>query len=385
MDSNDNLLQYDPSLIEWSRTICEEKGRYIGWPTVTVRKNGEVLAVFSGDREGHICPFGKVQLVRSSDEGETWSEPVTIANSIIDDRDAGIIELPNGELLVTWFTSVAYAAQPAWKEEMEKYPESVRNATVGYFQIRSKDGGKTWSEPVRLENIDQTPHGPILLNDGSLFHLGRTDRKNGIYGNGACRFEETVITASRSTDGGYTWEMICKEIPRDPADNITGFHEPHVAELSDGTLVGLIRYGGKDGDGHMRITFSHDGGYTWTQMSRTTLDGHPPFLTVLDDGRLLCVYAHRAGDSNRGEIAAFSYDGGETWPQKIMLKRENIFDVGYPSTCFLKSGKMLTVYYGREEAYDKDGVTPLKNSLWATKWHLPKKPISLANPPKMPT
>ena len=50
--------------IRWTRTICREDGRYIGWPTVCCLRNGEVIAAFSGDRERHVCPFGKVQLVQ---------------------------------------------------------------------------------------------------------------------------------------------------------------------------------------------------------------------------------------------------------------------------------------------------------------------------------
>ena len=94
--------------ILWTRPICVETNRYIGWPSVCRLKNGDLLAVFSGDRAAHICPFGKVQMVRSTDDGETWSAPQTLANGPIDDRDAGIVQMPDGEIVVTWFTSVAY-------------------------------------------------------------------------------------------------------------------------------------------------------------------------------------------------------------------------------------------------------------------------------------
>ena len=101
--------------IRWTRPICVEEGRYVGWPTVCRLANGEILAVFSGDRDEHICPHGKVQMIRSGDDGETWSQPVTIADGPIDDRDAGIVQLPNGEIVVTYFTSVAYRTKPSIK------------------------------------------------------------------------------------------------------------------------------------------------------------------------------------------------------------------------------------------------------------------------------
>ncbi|MHC4887096.1 MAG: sialidase family protein, partial [Planctomycetota bacterium] len=92
------------SIIE-SKVICKQADRYIGWPCVGVLPDGEILVVFSGDRDGHVCPFGKTQLVRSSDSGETWSEPETINDTPLDDRDAGLCVCADGSIVVSWFTS----------------------------------------------------------------------------------------------------------------------------------------------------------------------------------------------------------------------------------------------------------------------------------------
>ena len=91
-----------------TKVICKEAGKYIGWPTVARTREGELLAVFSGDRAGHVCPWGKVQMVRSADGGETWTEPEIVCNTPLDDRDAGILETREGTLVVSWFTSLAF-------------------------------------------------------------------------------------------------------------------------------------------------------------------------------------------------------------------------------------------------------------------------------------
>ena len=58
---------------------------YHGWPTLTKRSNGELLLVYSGGRESHVCPFGRVELMRSKDEGKTWSFPRTLIDGPLDD------------------------------------------------------------------------------------------------------------------------------------------------------------------------------------------------------------------------------------------------------------------------------------------------------------
>ena len=91
-----------------SFVICKQPGRYIGWPTIGRADDGELLIAFSGDREAHVCPFGKTQLVRSRDNGKTWSLPETVNDTPLDDRDAGILVTRKGTVLVSWFTSLAF-------------------------------------------------------------------------------------------------------------------------------------------------------------------------------------------------------------------------------------------------------------------------------------
>ena len=88
-----------------SKVICRQAGRYIGWPTIARTADGELLVVFSGDRDAHVCPFGKTFLIRSRDDGESWSAPVVVNDTPLDDRDAGILACADGTLIVSWFTS----------------------------------------------------------------------------------------------------------------------------------------------------------------------------------------------------------------------------------------------------------------------------------------
>jgi len=64
-----------------TKVIVHQPGCYLGWPTIARLTSGEIVVGFSGGRQRHVCPFGKTQLVRSSDLGESWSGPVTINDS----------------------------------------------------------------------------------------------------------------------------------------------------------------------------------------------------------------------------------------------------------------------------------------------------------------
>ena len=105
---NSNRVAASEATVESIDTISFQPDLYGGWPTLTRRANDELLLVWSGGREGHVCPFGQVHMMRSRDGGLTWTFPRVLIDSAIDDRDAGILVTDKGTLLATTFTSLAY-------------------------------------------------------------------------------------------------------------------------------------------------------------------------------------------------------------------------------------------------------------------------------------
>ena len=350
--------------ILWTRAICKS-GRYIGWPTVCRRRNGELLAVFSGDRDGHICPFGKTQLVRSTDGGETWTDARTIHSSAVDDRDAGICELANGDLVVFWFSSSCYATtgNATYARVFEKIPPDVAERSIGYFSMRSTDGGATWEEPVRMPT--SANHGGIQLKDGRLLMVGRSWNAQGnVYlrpGETQTPYHRLIV--QESTDAARSWHVLAELTPPAPL-SVSNFHEPHLVELPDGRIVAQFRC--HEADMHLCQSESADGGRTWTPIHVLAIDGLPPHLIVLKDGRLLTTYGRRkAQPSGMGEYACLSEDGGQTWDvaHEIKLSQGPDGDLGYPSTVQNDDGTLVTVYYQKENAGEPC-------CLMATKWCL---------------
>lgn len=54
-----------------TRVISHQPSLYHGWPTVARGRSGELFVACSGGRENHVCPFGRVEWIRSSDGGLT--------------------------------------------------------------------------------------------------------------------------------------------------------------------------------------------------------------------------------------------------------------------------------------------------------------------------
>jgi len=332
-----------------TRVISLDAQYYHG-PTLARRKNGELLVVCSGGREGHICPFGRVDMMVSHDDGASWQWPQTVLDSPSDDRDAGALETPRGTLLVTTFTSLAYEKlltdaekkQPdapgawpperlkAWQLARGRLSADERKANLGEWMIRSTDGGITWS--ARYPTIVNSPHGPVSLADGRLIYAGKQ-----------LWTAETRIGVCESSDDGQTWKWLAG-IPTREGDSATNYHELHAVETADGRLLAHIRNHNKTSAGETLQSESSDGGKTWTEPHSIGVWGLPSFLLRLRDGRLLMTYGHRRAPL--GNQARLSEDHGRTWSGPLIISGDGASgDLGYPSTVELAEGSLLTVWY----------------------------------------
>ena len=358
--------------VHWSRPISKEPGNYLAWPTVARTAAGELLVVFSGDREQHVCPYGKTELIRSSDQGESWSEPTIINNTPLDDRDAGLIQLSSGDLVMSSFTVATIdqlhsyrtmlrdgspsarwsgAEVDAWERHCGKVLAETRERWLGAWTRRSVDGGRSW-EP-HVDSLVSAPHGPRPTSDGRLVYVGTAS----VEGLG-------VVQCVESADDARSWRPVGTVLWLDDyVDEGLAFHEPHVIDFPGGDLLCLMR--SDNSRNGLYACRSADGGVNWSLPEATGMIGYdnPPFLTGLADGRLLCTYGRRLEPF--GERACLSEDEGRTWQvaDEIVLCDAPDTDMGYPATAEISPGELLTVYYQR----DRPGE---KVCIHATRWSL---------------
>jgi sialidase-1 len=348
--------------IKSTRVISHRPNHYHGWPTLARRANGELLLVCSGGRESHVCPFGQVELMRSSDGGKTWSFPRVLLDGPIDDRDAGVLETPKGALLATTFTSNAYderilakGAPKKWTVEKRtrwlaahnRVPAAARKKELGTWMIRSTDGGVTWGP--RYDSLVNSPHGPVNLKDGRVLYAGKNLWR-----------EKTWIGVCESKDDGQSWQRLAA-IPTRKGDDSKNYHELHAVEAANGDLITHIRNHNKKHNRETLQTESRDGGKTWTEPHSIGVWGLPSHMLRLKDGRLMMSYGHRRKPF--GNQARLSADHGKSWSEPIIVSGDGAGgDLGYPSTVQLADGSLVTVWY---EKLAKSSFAVLRQARWS--------------------
>jgi hypothetical protein len=240
---------------------------------------------------------------------------------------------------------------------------------VGSWIRVSENSGETWHLPRRVAVT--APHGPIRLQNGDLFYLGKafmTDTAGHRKGVG-----RTMAITSR--DDGATWASL-GTVPLCEGTVVGHHHEPHVVELPDGKLVGLIRFQNHGDDPrvedlglvHFSLmqTTSVDGGKTWTRASPLGFHGSPPHLMLHSSGAVVCVYGYRLAPY--GQRAMVSYDGCSTWTYDYVLRDDGPDgDLGDPASVEMDDGSILTIYYQKVRS------TASKCSILWTRWKLPSR------------
>ncbi len=315
-------------------------GGFVGWNSPIRLRNGDWLVGFSAGYWHASAPTplhfppstianyqkmgmptdiiatrgGRAMIIRSSDEGKTWSKPETMLDTPDDDRHPAFVELPDGTLVCSVFTYPG-----AELDDIQKNPELANRTGI----IRSFDHGKTWEqEVIRPPSpflCDETDGPMVLLKDGSILLTISGKSKEG----GPAR--AAVFT---SHNCGATWQLLSTIKAGHDLD------EANAAQLPDGQLVLMAR---PEGD----ICWSSNQGHTWTPPVTFGMRLYAPSLYTLRDGTLVCLHGSYA-PGHGGLRLIFSTDGGHTW---IAPAKDHGFLVdkcyGYGKAFELPDGSLL--------------------------------------------
>lgn len=331
----------------------EEKLGYCGWPTVAKIYDDKLISVWSL-RQTHQDPYGKVVGAISEDNGVTWSEPFTIIDTVLDDRDAGVI-FWNNKVIVSTVSVSKHIYLNSGNQEWINYTNAITDEQEAealgckYVIGELVNGELTFGEIKKAPAF--TPHGMIKLANGALGYVGYDgyDRETGI--------TKTKITFYSSADG-ETWSKV-SEVFGANEFLVDKLNEPNAIVLKNGKMIVAVR----SESGGIYIAESIDGGVTFSN-KRALLSAAistPPHLMQMTDGTLVLSYGYRSEPFNIRAIV--SKDNGESWSNEIELTSGGVDrDFGYPATIERGNGELLTVYYQKLSADKKN--TALKEVMW---------------------
>ena len=291
--------------------VCSSEAAvgYAAFPDICRLKNGDLFCVFYSGY-GHVSTpndqwpkGGRIMAVRSSDNGQTWSKPVIVLDTEQDDRDPSVACLKDGTLLLNWFTlhqnrvAVLLARSTdqgkTWSEPVTLkldspysfacsspvrqlpdgslilglyHEEEKKNLAFG-ATVKSYDGGKTWKELALIGEKSgvylDAETDVVPLKDGRLL--------------AALRSSKVDMHYAVSENAGKTWGPV----------KSFGFkgHCPYFLRHSSGVILLAHRVPATS------LHWTTDEGKTWNgPVKIDTVGGAYPSMVELPDGLVYCVY-----------------------------------------------------------------------------------------------
>lgn len=328
---------------DWKKGILVDEFIYKEAPfpschsaTIAETETGLVAAWFGGTRERNP----DVGIWVSRHENGRWTEPVEVANGVVDDNtryptwNPVLYQVPGGDLLL--FYKVGPKPSEWWG-----------------MLMTSADQGKTWSDPEKLPEggIGPVKNKPVLLENGELLCASSTE------GDG------WKVHFERTSDFGKTWEQTG---PLDGGKEGYQAIQPAVLDHGNGKLQILCR------SKHRAIVqaWSEDYGKTWTPLEKSGLPNNNSGLdaVTLQDGRHVLVYNHvlPPGEEIKGPRTPLHLSvskDGKKWYAALILEDSEISQYSYPSVIQSADGMLHVVYTWRRERIKYVKIDPSKLEL----------------------
>ena len=282
-------------------------------PIVRRAPDGALLCVSQCGDVTEPAPGNRVFAFRSLDNGETW-------------QDAGLVYPESGEAVYGTEVTVLDGVISA-----QLQVHNGRFLNMRCVVMESRDSGLTWT------NAGAPPHFPRFCFVRSLLRLANGEilfpcqafpvseeenarlvvanhniadfrRQRAIWDADVDHMENDVIVRAGHGQG---WQRFAG--PSIAVKGSTGrgwaWTEPTLAQLSDGTIVMLLRV---DGSGRLWHSESKDNGRTWTPAAPTDIPnpGNKPKLIAIPDGRFALLHTPNPtpGFHNRHPLALWISD-----------------------------------------------------------------------------
>ncbi|MBQ2733332.1 MAG: exo-alpha-sialidase [Clostridia bacterium] len=279
-------------------------------PLIKRTENGELLCLCQCGGTHEPAPENRVYVFHSKDEGKTWSSPKSIYPE--DGQAVYCTELSGIGNELTAYLTVHNGTFLDWK----------------CFMMKSYDNGYTW------KNCGTPPFFPeytfmramLTLKNGNILLPYQTypvtheeherirleETKKFIGTNTKTPYCESGVLIS--SDGGKTYSK--HSAAKIPHTNGWIWSEPTIAELSDGTVVMLMR----NYNGYLFRCDSTDGGRTWGEYYPTDIPNprNKPRLIMMDKGRIALL-----NTPNNTDISGEA-NGNKRFPYELWITDDDM-------------------------------------------------------------
>jgi hypothetical protein len=327
------------------------------FPSIVRRPDGELLVAFrrapdrrrlGDERYSHTDPNSYLVLVRSKDDGRTWTkEPeLVFAHPFGGSQDPCMVPLSDGSILCS---SYAWSWMPPTALPKLPTPNTVHGGKfvfLGGFLLKSGDGGRSWGAPILPANCPTDPRVDIFGQKLPAYNRGAMcEGSDGrlywpVAASASDNIGRTEVHLMISSDKGATWTYSAP-IARDAKAT---FNETSMYETPKGDLIAFLRTAGLND--RLCVARSKDRGKTFQQWEEIGFQGHPFHATRLPDGRALLVYGYRHPPYGiRARVLDAECTNIAGAPEIVLRDDGGGVDLGYPWVTLIGKNRALVVYY----------------------------------------
>lgn len=391
--------EFDPTFVateifnstDYNASENGREGYKAFFPSTTQADDGTLFVVYYygpshayyNQSEGKLA--GVLHLVKSTDNGMTWSEPEVIVdltdeNAVTGDvnresRDPNLQKLSDGTLVLTFPVRAAIGKAGLNGSTYNNYWYERA------YYMTSTDNGKTWNEMKEIECDYFSKGEPFLYDDptrttgcwvknGSIAELDNGDLLFPLYGAVDCStraiLETVVVKAKNNGDGTLTFYKDWANGTDTAHVNGEGFGNELAVWAYGDNVYGLVRNtihsSGVDANSGGLVYRSTDGGANWELYDyEYTLNNciNQPNFAKIDEERVLVNYSVPLGSVNGTQKRSarpiygklFNITTGD-WDEYAAV---SVFDVknagqtntdmGNPASILLDDGRIFTVGY----------------------------------------
>lgn len=330
-------------------TLFEGNGsdRWYRIPGIVVTKAGTILAYCEERTSTSDQSDMNITCRRSTDNGETWEDAVTLADGISTSHTMNNpVMIADDQGGVHFLHCIDYGT----------------GDIGGLYYRYSDDDGITWSDEVDLTEftnpdewfrIASGPGHGIQHSNGTLISpIWRTDPEEEESGLGSSPDYYGCATMY-SEDYGATWQI--GEVIKS-SETVSGPNEPTIAELSDGTLLMNCR---TKSQSYRAVTYSNTGYDGWTDL---VLDENLPcpkcYGSILSTGDALLFVNPDSQTARENITVKISYDDGQSWSALKLVQEE--VSMGYADLAINDDGQIFVLYESTESTEEVSSIYSLK-------------------------